>query len=137
MSLLDLIPGRPLVQAVVVAAALAALAAAATYAVHRYNESLREEGRAEVRAEVAAATDRQHQANADAAQKVQIEYIERERIRVVTVRETLTEVNNETQNLAACALDAGDVRVLNAAAHRAIEDRPAPADPGQPLPATP
>jgi hypothetical protein len=116
---------------------LAAIAAAAVFAVHRYNEGLRAEGRAEVRAEVAAAAARQHQANADTAQKAQGEYIERERIRVVTVRETLTEVQNETQNLAACALDAGDVRVLNAAAHRALEDRPAAADPGQPLPAAP
>ena len=54
MSPLNLIPGGPLIRAMVVAAALAAVAAAITWQVKNYNEGLREEGRIEVRLQVLA-----------------------------------------------------------------------------------
>ena len=51
-------------------------------------------------------------------------YIDREKVRTEFLVTTMKEVTHETANLATCALDAGDVGLLNAAAHRAFENRP-------------
>ena len=48
MNVIDLIPGGRLVQGLVVAAVVASVIGAVTYAVHSYNEGLRDEGRVEV-----------------------------------------------------------------------------------------
>jgi hypothetical protein len=74
--------------------------------------------------------------NRSTALQAEIRYVQKETFRIATVRETLREVNHETANLATCALDAGDVRVLNAAANRIREDRPAAAGADNALPTT-
>ena len=63
-------------------------------------------------------------------------YIDRERVRTEFLVTTMKEVTHETANLATCALDAGDVGLLNAAAHRAFENRPAAAGADNALPTT-
>jgi coenzyme F420-reducing hydrogenase delta subunit len=83
--------------------------------------------------EKARETRERNRATALTAEKI---YIDRERIRTEFLVTTQKEVINETANLATCALDAGDIRVLNAAANRIREDRPAAANPDNALPAT-
>lgn len=63
-------------------------------------------------------------------------YIDRERVRTEFLVTTQKEVIRETENLATCQLDPGDIRVLNAAAHRAFENRPAAAGADNAMPAT-
>ena len=63
-------------------------------------------------------------------------YIDRERVRTEFLVTTQREIINETANLVSCQLDHGDLRLLNTAAHRAFENRPAPASPDNAMPAT-
>jgi polysaccharide pyruvyl transferase WcaK-like protein len=72
--------------------------------------------------------------NRTTALQAEIRYVQKETFRIATVRETLREVNHETENLATCALDAGDISVLRAAANRIREDRPAAVNPDNTLP---
>lgn len=63
MDILDFIPGGRTIQLVVVGILAAALLGGVTWGVHTYNEGLREEGRTEVRLEVAAKERTQHEAD--------------------------------------------------------------------------
>jgi hypothetical protein len=83
--------------------------------------------------EKARETRERNRTTALTAEKI---YIDREKVRTEFLVTTQKEVINETANLATCALDAGDIRVLNAAANRIREDRPAPANPDNALPVT-
>jgi hypothetical protein len=83
--------------------------------------------------EKARETRERNRTTALTAEKI---YIDRERVRTEFLVTTQKEVINETANLATCALDAGDIRVLNAAANRIREDRPAAANPDNAMPVT-
>jgi hypothetical protein len=83
--------------------------------------------------EKARETRERNRTTALQAEKV---YIDRERVRTEFLVSTQKEVIYETANLATCALDAGDVGLLNAAANRIREDRPAAANPDNAMPAT-
>lgn len=63
-------------------------------------------------------------------------YIDREKVRTEFLVSTMKEVTHETANLATCQLDPADIIVLNRAAHRAFENRPAAADTDNAMPAT-
>jgi len=76
------------------------------------------------------------EANQARAREVEIKFVDREKIRVETVTKIVTEVRDETSNLASCKLDAGDIRMLNAAANSGSKDRPAANHPDASLPNT-
>jgi len=83
--------------------------------------------------EKARETRERNRSTALTAEKI---YIDRERVRTEFLVTTQKEVINETANLATCKLDPGDIRVLNDAANRIREDRPAAANPDNALPVT-
>jgi hypothetical protein len=113
--------------------AAAALAAAIAWAIHTYNESLREDGRAEVRTQWQAATDKakaeeearakQNQATAKAAE-LRFAKGQNERFQVVEVikKEVIHEAVSD------CRVPAGLVGVLNDAANRLAPADRGPAD---------
>lgn len=83
--------------------------------------------------EKARETRERNRTTALTAEKI---YIDRERVRTEFLVTTQKEVIRETENLATCQLDPGDIRVLNAAANRVREDRPAAAGTDNAMPVT-
>lgn len=123
----------------VAALAIAIALAASHWKVYRLGAQGAELACSAERTAAAQAAQAKADANRTTARAAEVRYAVRDQVRVVTLRETLEVVKNETQNLAACRLDAGDVGVLNAAANRAGGNRPAAgaADVALPAPAAP
>ncbi len=119
MNLLNLIPGGPLIRALVVAAALAAAAAAITWQVKKYNEALREQGRDEVRLQVLAD---QTQAQADKRETDQLLRRNNERI------DQTIQAHAQARAVADAAA-ADSLRSLDAAL---AQTKPGPANPTAP-----
>jgi hypothetical protein len=112
------------------------LAAALAFAVRTVDKGRQQIGFDRAMVAVQAAADKAAAANRTRARAAEVRYVAVDRVRVETVKEVITEVQHETDNLAACKLDAGDVRVLNAAASRigALGAAPGAADAGLPAP---
>lgn len=126
VSLFDLIPGGKLVQGLVVAAALAALVGGVTYAVHRYNEGLREDGRNEIRAEVATKQEEQAITNRELARKAELNYTVTAATQTRVINQVVKEIQYVTQNLESCRLDPRAIELLNRAASAVSADAATP-----------
>ena len=112
------------------------LLAALAFAVRTLDKGRQQIGYDRAMAQVQAAADAAATANRTRARAAEVRFVERERVRVETVTQFVKEVRDETDNLAACKLDAGDVRLLNAAASGIGQSGAAPgaADAGLPAP---
>lgn len=106
------------------ARALLVLAAVAALLIgwHRLTAYHERIGYERAQAECAAAALAQREANRARADAAQVRYVERERVRVETITETITEVRDATPHLADCRLGTGAVRLLNDAAASAAAD---------------
>lgn len=114
------------------------LAALAVWgAVHVWQMRLRQEGYDRAAQAYAAEADAQASRNRARARAAEVRYIERERVRVEYFEQAKTEVHDATADLARCVLNDGAVRLLNDAAARAREDRPAARAAGEQVPDTP
>lgn len=105
-------------------------------ALQAYDERRREEGRAEIRAASQAAAEAQTARNLELQRAAEKRYTVQAEPRERFITQTITEVRHATQNLAACRLEPGAVRLLNDAAACARGDSPAACGAGEPLPAT-
>lgn len=118
----------------IAAATAAALLAAAWWGLSRWQESLREEGRAEVRAAVAAEANAQRQRNLDLQRAAEKRYVVQAEVRERVITQTITEVHYAAAPLATCPVPADVVRLLNRASRCAGEGGPAACEPGGPVP---
>ncbi len=125
LSLLARIPLR----AYLLAAALLAASLALRHALH----SADARGYARAQAEYQAAAEAQREANRGSARKAEqgdaVRTVYRDRV----ITQTLKEIRYETASLSACPVPAGAVRLLNAAAQCAGEDRSPACEPGDPV----
>ena len=118
----------------IAAVTAAALLGAAWWGLHRWQESLREEGRAEVRAAVEAEADAQRQRNLDLQRAAEKRYVVQAEVRERVITQTITEVHYAAAPLASCPVPADVVRLLNRASRCAGEGGPAACEPGGALP---
>lgn len=125
MNILNLIPGGRIGQAIALAALCAALIGGVAWGVHSYNESLREEGRGEVRTAMNEQMQAQRDRNIELQRAAEKKYTVAAEVRDRFITRTVTEVRNATVSLASCPVGADAVRLLNNAARCAGEDRPA------------
>lgn len=107
-----------LIRLALVAAAVAAL----LWGYHLWAESLREDGREEVRAEHAEAARAAETRMRELARAAEVRYVVQAEVRDRFFVETVREVSHAAAPLAACPLPAGLVGVLNAAAACAADD---------------
>jgi len=105
-----------------------------TILVHRYNDGLREEGRAEVREADRAAMQAQADRNRDLQRAAEKRYTVQAQVRDHYITETVTEVRHEAAALAACPVPEPARVRLNAAAGCARGDSAAACGPDQPVP---
>lgn len=103
--------------------------------VGRYNESLREDGRAEVREQVRIQAEAQTARNRDLQRAAEVRYTVQAEARTRFITRTVKEIHEVAAPLADCRVpDAVRVR-LSAAAACASGDTPATDCPGEPVPA--
>jgi hypothetical protein len=98
-----------------------------------YDERRREEGRVEIRAQVRQAAEAQTERNRELQQAAEKRYTVEAEPRERFITQTITEVRDATENLAACRLDAAAVRLLNDAGACARGDPTAACGAGEPL----
>lgn len=118
----------------IAAVTAAALLGAAWWGLHRWQESLREEGRAEVRAAVVAEANAQRERNAELQRAAEKRYVVQAEVRERVITQTITEVHHAAAPLASCPVPADVVRMLNRAGRCAGEGGPAACEPGGPVP---
>ena len=109
---------------------LVALSAATWKAYHTIDKGGYDRAARECAAEREAANEKARESrerNRTTALTAEKIYIDREKVRTEFLVTTQKEIIRETENLATCKLDATDISVLNSAAHRAFENRPAAA----------
>jgi lysozyme len=110
-----------------------ALVAGGALGVRHYNESLREEGRAEIREKDRAAMQAQADRNRDLQRAAEIRYTVTAATRDRFITKTITEVRYATAALAACPVGPDAVRLFNRAAGCARDDSPASCGADQPV----
>lgn len=117
------------------AAIAAVLIGGATYGVHRHNDGLREEGRAEIRAADKAAAEAQTASNRELGRlaELHLSAVATKQERFFT--RAAKEIRHVAESLTSCPVPADAVRLLNAARACASEDRPAACGNGDQVPA--
>jgi arginine exporter protein ArgO len=104
-------------------------------ALAHHNESMREQGRVEVREQTRQAAEAQATRNRELQRAAELRYTVQAEARERVIVETVTEVRYATQSLAACPVPADAVRLFNHAAGCTRTDLAAPCGAGQPVPA--
>lgn len=118
------------------AAIVVALIVGATVTVHRYNEGLREQGRAEIRTADKAAAQAQEARNRELQRAAELRYTVQAQVRERFIVTTVKEIHDAAAPLAACPLPE-PVRVrLDAAAQCARGDTAAACGPDNAVPVT-
>lgn len=118
----------------VYAAIAAALIGMSALLVHRYNDGLREEGRAEIRAADKAASEAQTARNIELQKAAEKRYTVVAQVRDHYITETITEVRHEAAALAACPVPEPARVHLNATAECARGDSAAACGDDKPVP---
>ena len=110
---------------------LAALVAAIGFAIDHLDNSRQQIGYDRAQAEYTANAEKQRTTNQDTARAVEVRYVDREVVRLEYITKIEKELQHETQNLAACTVTDGAVRLLNDARDCASQDRPTPCGAGE------